>query len=230
MLIELKLKKERFIYLEEAILDLFEGKNNKSLTMVIFEKIRNDILNNHYCVGEKIVEMKLAESLGVSRTPVREALKQLELEGLITNIPNRGVVVQGLSEQDILDIHAIRSNIEGIAVKWAVERMNDELVKELTEIYDLMEFYAFKKDFEKMLEMSSKFHEMIYTATKSRYLEQVLRDYQLFIQCFRINSLKSSGRAVEVLKEYKEILEGFAERDVERTYRAMTYHMQHIRQ
>lgn len=198
--------------------------------MVIFEKIRNDILNNQYSVGEKIVEMKLAESLGVSRTPVREALKQLELEGLIINIPNRGVVVQGLSEQDVLDIHALRSNIEGIAVKWAVERMGTDLVKDLTEIYDLMEFYAFKKDFEKMLEMSTKFHEAIYTATKSRYLEQVLRDYQLFIQCFRSNSLQSNGRAEEVLNEYKEILEGFKNKDVERTYEAMCYHMQHIRQ
>ena len=87
-------------------MDLFDQKKeNKSLTSLIFDKIREDILNDKYSTGDKIVEAKLADELGVSRTPVREALKQLELDGLVDNIPNRGVVVKGISNQDIYDIY-----------------------------------------------------------------------------------------------------------------------------
>ncbi len=115
-------------------MDLFDQKKeNKSLTSIIFEKIREDILNGMYNPGEKIVEAKLADELGVSRTPVREALKQLELDGLVENIPNRGVIVKGVTAQDIKDIYTIREAIEGIAAKWSVERMSQEELDSLKE-------------------------------------------------------------------------------------------------
>ncbi|GKT33648.1 GntR family transcriptional regulator, partial [Aduncisulcus paluster] len=162
-------------------MDLFDQKKeNKSLTSIIFEKIREDILNGMYDPGEKIVEAKLADELGVSRTPVREALKQLELDGLVENIPNRGVIVKGVTAQDIRDIYTIREAIEGIAARWSVERMSQDELDSLKEIYELMEFYTFKKDVDKIFELNTRFHELIYMATNSRFLEHVLRDFQLF--------------------------------------------------
>jgi DNA-binding GntR family transcriptional regulator len=211
-------------------LDLFDQKKeNKSLTSLIFDKIREDILNDKYHAGDKIVEAKLAEELGVSRTPVREALKQLELDGLVDNIPNRGVVVKGISNQDIHDIYTIRVAIEGIAARWAVERMDDQVIEDLKEIYDLMEFYTFKKDIDKIFELNTKFHETIYMATKSRYLEQVLRDFQLFIKSTRNKSLKTDGRSGEALDEHKAILDGFVERDAEKAYEATVRHIESSR-
>lgn len=211
-------------------MDLFDQKKeNKSLTSLIFDKIREDILNDKYKTGDKIVEAKLADELGVSRTPVREALKQLELDGLVDNIPNRGVIVKGITNQDILDIYTIRVAMEGIAARWAVERMGDEIVEELKEIYDLMEFYTFKKDVDKIFELNTKFHETIYTATKSRYLEQVLRGFQLFIKSTRNKSLKCEGRSEEALIEHKAILEGFIEHDPSKAYTATVAHIEKSR-
>jgi DNA-binding GntR family transcriptional regulator len=211
-------------------LDLFDQKKeNKSLTSLIFDKIREDILNDKYHAGDKIVEAKLADELGVSRTPVREALKQLELDGLVDNIPNRGVVVKGISNQDIHDIYTIRVAIEGIAARWAVERMDDQVVEDLKEIYDLMEFYTFKGDLDKIFELNTRFHETIYMATKSRYLEQVLKDFQLFIKSTRNKSLQCTGRSSAALDEHKAILEGFIEKDADKAFEATVRHIESSR-
>lgn len=211
-------------------MDLFDQKKeNKSLTSLIFDKIREDILNDKYHAGDKIVEAKLADELGVSRTPVREALKQLELDGLVDNIPNRGVVVKGISNQDIHDIYTIRVAIEGIAARWAVERMDDQVVEDLKEIYDLMEFYTFKGDLDKIFELNTRFHETIYMATKSRYLEQVLKDFQLFIKSTRNKSLQCTGRSSAALDEHKAILEGFIEKDADKAFEATVRHIESSR-
>lgn len=208
-------------------MDLFDQKKeNKSLTSLIFEQIREDILNGRYVTGDKLVEIKLAEELGVSRTPVREALKQLELDGLVDNIPNRGVVVNGISKNDIDDILTMRLCIEGLVGQWAAERITEEEIKTLEEIYDLMEFYTFKSDVDKIFELNTKFHETLYHATKSRYLESVLKDFQLFIRPARNNSLKTEGRMSDALMEHKAILDGLRASDAEKTRLALTFHIQ----
>jgi DNA-binding GntR family transcriptional regulator len=207
-------------------MDLFDQrKENRSLTAIIFERVREDILNGKYANGDKIVEAKLAEELGVSRTPVREALKQLELDGLVESMPNRGVIVKGITDQDIEDIYTIRLAIEAIAARWAVERMDDSEVEQLKEIYDLMEFYTFKEDVEKTFELNTKFHETMYRGTKSRYLEHVLKDFQLFIKSTRNESLKSEGRIDRALEEHKFILDSFLNRDPERAVDAIVNHI-----
>lgn len=209
----------------------FDGKTeNKSLTTVIFEKIRDDILNGKYKKGEKIVEAKLAEEFNVSRTPVREALKQLELDDLVENIPNRGVVVKGISKQDIIDIFTIRLAIEGIAVEWAIERMDHVDLQKIKEIYELMEFYTFKKDIEKFAELNTKFHEAIYKATKSRYLENVLKNYQVFMKVVRYQSLEKPGRLEGALMEHKRILEALSSKDVKMAKLVVLEHVRHSRE
>jgi DNA-binding GntR family transcriptional regulator len=207
-------------------MDLFDQKKeNKSLTSLIFDKIREDILDGRYISGDKLVEIKLADELGVSRTPVREALKQLELDGLVDNIPNRGVVVKGISREDIDDILTIRLCIEGLVGQWAATRIIEEEIKELEEIYDLMEFYTAKDDVEKLFELNSRFHETLYRATKSRYLEGVLKDFQLFIKSARNNSLKSAGRPNIALDEHKAILDAMKKHDEIEARRALVNHI-----
>ncbi len=210
---------------------LFEDKTeNKSLTTVIFERIRDDILYGKYEKGEKIVEAKLAEEFNVSRTPVREALKQLELDDLVENIPNRGVVVKGISKQDIVDIFTIRLAIEGIAVEWAIERMDQEDMQKIKEIYELMEFYTFKKDVKKFAELNTKFHEAIYKATKSRYLENVLKNYQVFMKVVRYKSLEKPGRLEGALNEHKLIVDALMEKDIEQARVVVIDHVKHSKE
>ena len=120
-----------------------------SLADQIFERLENDILSGVYPKGTVLTELSLCEELGVSRTPVREALSKLEVEGLIENIPNRGAFIRGLSAQDIADIMTMRKIYEIQAVRWAVQRITDEEIDELEENFEIIEFYTLKNDIEK---------------------------------------------------------------------------------
>lgn len=204
---------------------IVNDKEKLSLTSKIFSILRDKILEGDFKKSEKLVEAKLAEELGVSRTPVREALKQLELEGLVENLPNRGVYVKGITHQDVDDIYTIRMAIEGISVEWAIERMTPEELKRIEEIYELMEFYTSKNDVDKISELNTKFHEAIYKATKSRYLEQILKDFQYYIKNTREKSLKTQGRLQTALDEHKEILENLKVRNKEAARKSLEKHI-----
>lgn len=211
-------------------MSIIDGNNEKkSLTTLIFDKIRDDILDNTYKLGDKLVESKLAEEMGVSRTPVREALKQLELDGLVESIPNRGVVVKGLSKQDIYDIYTVRIAIEAIAARLAVERITEEELNELQEICDLMEFFTSKDDFQKIFELNTQFHEKIYASTKSRYLEHILKDFQIFIKSTRLKSLQCEGRLEKSLKEHKNILEAIKTKNSTEAEKYVTQHVKNAK-
>ena len=122
----------------------FDLNDKQSLTAKVYSHIRDDIIEGRYSTGSYLVETKLAEELDVSRTPVREALKQLELEGLVVSIPNRGMMVQGMSSHDIDDIFTVRHLLEGQAAYWAAERIDESNLARLTEIVELMEMYTRK--------------------------------------------------------------------------------------
>lgn len=200
-----------------------------SLREKIFHKLRQDILNGKYKSGDNLVELKLAEEMGVSRTPVREAIRQLELEGLVTSIPNKGVIVKGFSKQDIEDMYLIRESLEGLAARWAIDRIKDEQLKELEDICELMEFYTDKGDLDHVGELNSRFHEIIFEATKSRPLRQILSDFQYYVQAIRLASLKTPGRAHQSLKEHKAIVEAFKKKETEAGERVMLEHIRNSR-
>jgi DNA-binding GntR family transcriptional regulator len=222
----MKLVENTNMFERENMSIIEENNNKKSLTSLIFNKVRNDILNDKYKLGDKLIESKLANELQVSRTPVREALKQLELDGLVESIPNRGVVVKGLTDQDIYDIYSVRVSIEAIAAGLAVERMSPEDLNELEEIVDLMEFFTMKKDSDKIFELNTKFHEKIYSSTKSRYLEHILKDFQIFIKTTRLESLKTEGRLDVAIVEHKKILEALKKRDKDEARKCIIEHIE----
>lgn len=195
----------------------------------IFRKLRRDILDGKYKAGEGLTEMKLAEEMGVSRTPIREAIRQLELEGLVSSIPNKGVFVEGITRQDVEDIYAIREFMEGLAARWAVERMNDKALRELEKNCDLMEFFTEKGDLDHVGELNSRFHDIIFESTKSKPLMQILSDFQYYIENVRLASLKAPGRAAQSLKEHKAIVKAFKERNTEEGERALVEHIRNSR-
>lgn len=202
-----------------------ESDNLTSLSNFLFTEIRENILQGKYATGEKITESKICKKYEVSRTPVREAFKQLELEGLIENIPNRGAFVLGFSKQDIQDIYELRRAVEVIAIKWSIERISPSELEELQEAYDLMEFYTIKKDVAHMLQINTRFHEIIYNSTHSRFLEQVLRSYQFYIRKTRKAALQMEDLMSEVLKEHKKILDAIYQKDISAGETAVTEHL-----
>ena len=123
------------------------SEDNHSLGQRVFHRIREDILSGKYKKNEELKEKTIGEELGVSRTPVREALRQLELEGLVTIIPNKGAYVVGLSVGDIQDIYEMRSVLEGLCAKRAAMKATQEQLEELEEILVLSGFHLKKEKY-----------------------------------------------------------------------------------
>lgn len=178
-----------------------------SLRLRVFNSLENDILSGKYSEGDSLNEIKLSQQLGVSRTPVREALMQLELEGLVKNIPNKGALVIGVSEQDIEDIFAIRIRIEGLASRLCAENIGAEELKALEKIVELQEFYLMKSDNEQLGRLDSDFHKLIYTSSGSRPLRSMLSNFHNYIKRARDISVNVNGRAEKSVAEHRGILE-----------------------
>ena len=118
------------------------SEDNYSLSSRVFHTIRENILSGKYATDEELKEKSIGEELGVSRTPVREALRQLELEGLVTIIPNKGAYVVGISQKDIRDIYEIRSRLEGLCARWACDNITKDQLDELEENIYLSDFHS----------------------------------------------------------------------------------------
>jgi DNA-binding GntR family transcriptional regulator len=191
----------------------------------VYRKLEKSILNGKYKTGDGLNESKLSHEMGVSRTPIREALRQLELDGLVKIFPHKGAVVLGVSKRDIEDIYTIRKLIEGLAVRWAIEKITDEEIKKLKELVELAEFYTNKNDMQYLERIDSNFHELIYEASKSNPLMHTLKNFHHYVQRARISSFKTPGRAQKSLKEHREILQAIIDKDADRADKLMCQHV-----
>jgi DNA-binding GntR family transcriptional regulator len=190
-----------------------EVTDKYSLRGRVFNRIREDILSGKYAQNEELKENTIGNELGVSRTPVREALRQLELEGLVNIIPNKGAYVTGITEKDIQDIYVIRSYLEGLCARWACEHIKEEQLQELEEVVYLSEFHIKKQHHEQVLELDNKFHELIYEASNSKILRHVLSDFHHYVQRIRKITLSKPERAEKSNEEHTAILEAIRQRD-----------------
>lgn len=192
---------------------------DRSLRGRVFAQIRENILSGKYKDGMELREISLGEELGVSRTPVREALRQLELEGLVKIVPNKGAYVTSINAKDIKDIYKMRSMLEGLCARWATRYITEEQIEELEEVIYLSEFYLKKKSQGKAVqvtELDGKFHLVLYQAANSRMLSHVLRDFHKYVQVARTMSVKSEDRARKSIEEHKAILEAIKQKDEDR--------------
>ena len=200
---------------------------SQPLSSSLFSRLQTDILTGKIRSGEKLTEQRICEQYSVSRTPVREALRQLETDGLIESIPNRGAYVIGFSSQDIEDMYQLRKIYEIQAVRWAIERITDEELDQLEETFEFMEFYTMKGDKEKMLNINTHFHQLIYSASHNRMLQHLLASYQIYIKHIRTSSRSDKENLKLVLEEHRAIFEAIKARDVRAAALAMEIHMDH---
>ena len=204
---------------------LYDSKDYASLSEKVYSILRDGIAEGRYQTGECLVEMKIAEELGVSRTPVREALKQLELEDLVASHPNRGVVVKAFTNGDLQDVSTIRHLLEGQAAYWAAERVNQQQLDELREVVDLMEFYTGKNDVSHLVQLDTRFHELIYEASGSRTIRHILASLHHNIRKARQSSLNMPDRAVCSLAEHIQIFQAIERRDAPAAKQQMESHV-----
>ena len=189
--------------------------NYKPLRELVFESLREAIINGKLRPGERMMEIQLAEEMGVSRTPVREAIRKLELEGLVVMVPRKGAYVAGLSLKDIVDVFEIRGALEGLAAELAAERITDveldEMERYLVKIAEDIE----GGDITKVVETDTDFHTLLYKASRNSRLSQIINNLREQIQRFRTTSLSYPGRMKSALEEHRKIVEALASRDGE---------------
>ena len=202
-----------------------EVSDKYSLRGRVFHKIRNDILNGRYKEHEELKEIRIGKELGVSRTPVREALRQLELEGLVQIIPNRGAFVTGIQENDVRDIYAIRALLEGLCARWATERITPEQLEAMEENVYLAEFHSGKGHMEQMAELDNQFHHILYDACNSKILEHSLIDYHDYVLRIRRKTLSTIERSTQSNKEHRGIMEAIKAGNADLAERLADEHM-----
>lgn len=202
-----------------------ETRDKYSLRGKVYETIREDILGGRYQQNTELKEAAIGAELGVSRTPVREALRQLELEGLVKIIPNRGAYVNMITSKDVQDIYVIRSMLEGLCARWATEEITQEQLDELEETLCLTEYHTRKENYEKLYELDSLFHEQLYSASGSRILNHVLSDFHDYVKRVRKATIASQERSVKSTEEHRAIFEAIREKDADRAEELARQHV-----
>lgn len=202
-----------------------EVTDKYSLRGRVFHKLREDILNGKYEEHEELKEVTIGEEMGVSRTPVREAFRQLELEGLIQIIPNKGAYVTGITEKDVKDIYMIRSLLEGLCARLATEHITEEQLEELEENIYLAKFHAQKGHLEQLAELDNRFHEILYESCNSKMLEHQLRDFHQYVLRVRKKTLNSANRGPKSNEEHEGILEAIKAGDAALAEQLANKHM-----
>lgn len=187
--------------------------------------LRENILNGTYADGYLLIETKIAAELGVSRTPVREALHQLEQDGLAISLPNRSIVVTSPSAEDFDDMYTVRQLIEGQVARWASERATEDDLDTLNEIVTLMELYTERGDAKNLARLDTEFHNLLCNMCNSRILKQILQTLHMNSLSIRSKSLHSPQRAQKSLQEHKAIFEAISARDADRASALLTEHV-----
>jgi len=195
-----------------------------SLADQVFEKLENDIIQGVYPRGELLTELKLVEQLGVSRTPIREALRRLEQERLIEDT-GKGSRVLGITMEDLEDIMNIRERIEGLAAYYATINMTEEGLKELTHIVDLQEFYFSRQDKEHLRQVDDAFHDLICTLSKRSVISDTLMPLMRKTRRYRRVAIDNWERTTRTMNEHKKIYEAIASGNAELAQELSTAHI-----
>ncbi|BAK48331.1 transcriptional regulator [Clostridium sp. SY8519] len=191
------------------------SSESNSLSSKVYHILEENILSGKYKPNEELKEKAIGDELCVSRTPVREALRQLELQGLVTITPNRGAQVVGISREDMYDILEIRSMLEGYCAQKAARHASDDQVAELEEIVYLTDFHVQRGNAEQVFEEDNRFHETLYRASGSKILEHVLSNFHHYLQRVRKVTLASGTRAAFSNDEHKAIVQAIRAHDGE---------------
>lgn len=201
-------------------------RNTQSLEERVFLTLEEEILSGQLKRGESLTETALSARLGVSRTPLRGALHRLAEEGLIEISPNRGATVMGIGRDELVGIYKIRMRLEGLASAEAAKRISEEERKKLRDLVELAEFYIQKCDAERLMEIDSEFHNIIFKASGNRLLYKTLSELHRNIQFYRKRSLAVVERLAKSASEHKEILSAIERGDAGEADRLTSKHVE----
>jgi DNA-binding GntR family transcriptional regulator len=199
--------------------------NNRPLYEDVADKLREQIFSKKLLPGSWLDEQSLAEQFGISRTPMREAIKVLASEGLVTIKMRRGAYVTEVFRSDLEQIFTILSLLEGQAAKEAATKASEAQLNLLDHLHHRLETAAADRDIEQFFEINVKFHELIQEIAGNRWMNGVVADLRKVLKLHRRDSLTSTGRLQNSLLEHREILRALLKRDVAASESAMQKHL-----
>ena len=197
------------------------------LREVVFMTLRRQILRGELKPGERLMEISLANKLGVSRTPIREAIRKLENEGLVEMLPRRGAHVAEITRQELNDVLEIRRSLEELAIRKACSYMTEKDIRELRETEESFAILVARKDADlvKLGQADERFHEIIYQGTNNRRLVQILNNLREQMYRFRVEYLKDTEIREVLVREHDSIVKALENRDEEEAVKVMGLHI-----
>ena len=192
---------------------------------VVFNTLREAILKGDLKPGERLMELQLASKLGVSRTPIREAIRMLEQEGLAVTTPRKGAEVAKMTLKDIEDVLEIRDALDELAVRIACQKISDEQLKQLEDMKELFEKSTQTGNVKKIAEADVTFHDVIYEATGNPKLVTLLNNLREQVYRYRVEYIKDPKNYPTLIAEHEAILESLKNRDVKNAVEAMHVHV-----
>ncbi len=192
---------------------------------VVFNTLRDAILRGELVPGERLMEIQLAEQLGVSRTPIREAIRKLELEGLVLMIPRKGAEVARISEKNLRDVLEVRRSLEELASELACQRITDEQIEELEAAQQRFIEAVDNGDATQIAETDEAYHDVIYNATNNDRLVQILNNLREQMYRYRLEYIKDESKRQILVVEHDQILKSIKNRHVEEARRSMREHI-----
>lgn len=193
---------------------------------VVFETLRQKILKGELSPGERLIEVALAERLGVSRTPVREAIHKLEQEGLVVMTPRKGAQVATISAQNVKDVLEVRTSMERLAVCLAIARITPQERISLRQAEEAFATASRGRDLRLIARRDEEFHKVIYIATKNPKLDMLLNNLREQMYRYRFEYIKDSAMRQDLREEHHEIADAIIKGDCERAKTAITLHIE----
>ncbi|MEF3254369.1 MAG: GntR family transcriptional regulator [Deferribacterales bacterium] len=199
--------------------------DNTPLSEKIAETLREYIMNGELKPGERLTEPKLSTMFGISRTPIREALRLLENEGFIEIYPRRGAVVSDITAEDVDEIFIIKTKLESLAAELAVNNLTEMDIKRLEDINDKMERYIDTKNVVQLIKLNAEFHDIFIEKSKNTRLIKFIESLNKQFKRVTAYSFTEMGRIKKVINEHNDIIDAFASRDAERVSRLVEFHV-----
>lgn len=212
--------------------DEFQIQMNEYLPLrdVVFNTLRQAILKGELRPGERLMEIQLAQRLGVSRTPVREAIRKLELEGLVLMVPRKGAEVAEITVKDLEDVLEVRAALEELAAKIACDHITDEQMQELKKAAADFKKVLDTDDLTSCVQADMKFHEIIYNATDNARLLQILNNLREQMYRYRMEYLKDKSMHKTLVEEHDAIRRALKKRDKDKAAQAICVHIENQKQ
>ena len=208
----------------------FDIQNHKPLREMVYEELKMQILKGSIIPGTRMMEVELAEEMGVSRTPIREAIRKLEREGLVTIEPRRGAYASMISTEDMVEILEVRQDLEGLAAFFAADRMNDEQMKELREVSNNYNKAVKQGVMEDMIKYDTRFHHIIVESCHNKILVQMIEQLQELVLRFRYIYYDNFRRAEKMPEEHEAIIAAIAEGDENKARAAADIHIERLKE